>query len=317
MSQRLPRPLSRREQSPLRDLSPRRELSPRLELTVALLAGAAGAGLVFLGVRHGWARVHTTAPAPLPGSDVTVTGQDLVPAAGALALAGLASLAAVLATRGLARRLTGVLLALFGAGAAVTVLLQVTAAAAIGAASSNPGPVGSAGSGGAAGSVTAGGTGASHGGSTLPVAGFPAHVMMTGLPWRPLAAAGGVVLMAAGLLVAWRSQRWPVMSSRYDAPGTAHQASPAPPAAPVQPAASPARSASQALSASRAPAPGPGPGRSVTAVTPTPAPGPAPDSATIWESLSRGEDPTAGPDGPGTGNDAADGNPRGSLGVPG
>jgi uncharacterized membrane protein (TIGR02234 family) len=308
MSQRLPRQLSRRE------LFPRRELSPRLELTVALLAGAAGAGLVFLGVRHGWARVHTTAPAPLPGSDVTVTGQDLVPAAGALALAGLASLAAVLATRGLARRLTGMLLALFGAGASVTVLLQVTAAAAIGAAFSNPGPVGSAGSGGAAGSVTAGGTGAGSG-STLPVAGFPAHVVMTGLPWRPLAAAGGVVLMAAGLLVAWRSQRWPVMSSRYDAPGTAQPASPAPSAA------SPAQPASQAQGAKRAQrqaAPDPGAGRPVTpAPARAPGPSPAADSATIWESLSRGEDPTAGHDGPGTGNDAAEENPRGSLGVPG
>jgi uncharacterized membrane protein (TIGR02234 family) len=285
MSQRLPRGLSRRE------LSSRRALSPRLELTAALLAGAAGAGLVFLGVRHGWAQVHTTAPKPLPGSDVAVTGQDLVPAAGALALAGLASLAAVLATRGLARRLTGVLLALFGAGAAVTVLLRVTASAAIGAASSNPGPVGSAGSGGTAGSVTAGGTGTGSG-SALPVSGFPAHVVMTGLPWRPLAAAGGVVLVAAGLLVAWRGQRWPVMSSRYDAPGAAQPATPASQPTPTTP-----------TPTSRS--------------TATPQPTPAADSATIWESLSRGEDPTAEHDGPGTGNDAAEGNPRGSLGVPG
>jgi uncharacterized membrane protein (TIGR02234 family) len=296
MSQRLPRERSRRD----RALRP--ELSPRLELTAALLAGAAGAGLVFLGVRHGWAQVHTTAPAPLPGSDVTVTGQDLVPAAGALALAGLASLAAVLATRGLARRLTGVLLALFGAGAAVTVLLQVTAHAAIGAASSNPGPVGSAGAGGTAGSVTAGGTGTGSGGA-LPVSGFPAHVVMTGLPWRPLAAAGGVILVAAGLLVAWRGQRWPVMSSRYDAPGAAQPVSPARPASPARPV-SPAQSGAEPAS----------PAQSATS---TPQPTPAADSATIWESLSRGEDPTTGHDGPGPGNNAAEGNPRGSLGVPG
>ncbi|MEP7026888.1 MAG: Trp biosynthesis-associated membrane protein, partial [Actinomycetota bacterium] len=225
---------------------PLRELSPRLELTAVLAAGVVGAGLVFLGVRHGWAQVHTSAPRPLPGSDATVTGQDLVPAAGALALAGLAGLAAVLATRGLARRLTGLLLALLGATIAVTVLLQVTAAAAIRAASSNPGPAGSAGSGGTAGSVTAGGTGGS--GSASPVAGFPAHVVMTGLPWRPLAVVGAVVLAAAGVLVAWRAGRWPVMSARYDAPGPARAAAPAP---------------------SR-----------------------RPDTATIWESLSRGEDPT-------------------------
>jgi uncharacterized membrane protein (TIGR02234 family) len=280
MGQRLPRQLSRRE------------LSPRLELIVALLAGAAGAGLVFLGVRHGWARVHTAAPAPLPGSDVTVTGQDLVPAAGALGLAGLAGLAAVLATRGLARRLTGVLLALFGAGAAGTVLLRVTAAAAIGAASSNPGPAGSAGSGGTAGSVTAGGAGTGSG-SAPPVAGFPAHVVMTGLPWRPLAVAGGVILMAAGLLVAWRGRRWPVMSSRYDAPGSAQPAG-----------------AAQADAAARAQSPAPGAGRPSRT-------GPAADSAAIWESLSRGEDPTDGHDGPASGHDVAEGKPQGSLGVPG
>ena len=293
MRQRLPRQISRRQIS-RRQLSPRRELAPRLELTVALLAGAAGAGLVFLGVRHGWARVHTAAPAPLPGSNITVTGQDLVPAAGALALAGLASLAAVLATRGLARRLTGVLLALFGAGAAVTVLLRVTAAAAIGAASSNPGPVGSAGSGGTAGSVTAGGT-SSGSGSAPAVAGFPAHVVMTGLPWRPLAVAGGVILMAAGLLVAWRGRRWPVMSSRYDAPGAAQ-----------------ATDLAQKPGAARAQGPAPGPGAKRQA-----SPGAGADSATIWESLSRGEDPTDGNDGPAPRHDAAEGDPQGSLGVPG
>ena len=68
-----------------------RRLSPRWEYGLVLLAGAAGAGLVFLGVRQGWAHVHTSAPRPLPGSNVTVTGQDLAPAASALAIAGLAT----------------------------------------------------------------------------------------------------------------------------------------------------------------------------------------------------------------------------------
>jgi hypothetical protein len=30
--------------------------------------------------------------------------------------------------------------------------------------------------------------------------------------------AGGLLVIAAGLLVAWRGARWPVMSSRYDQP---------------------------------------------------------------------------------------------------
>src|SRR5262249_57276564 len=60
---------------------------PRRELLLVLLLGAAGAGLVLLAMRQGWARVETAAPRPLPASIVTVSGQALVPAASALALA--------------------------------------------------------------------------------------------------------------------------------------------------------------------------------------------------------------------------------------
>ena len=61
-----------------------RGLSPRREMMLTGLLGLVGAGLVFLAVRQGWAHVRTAAPRPLPGSDVRVTGQDLVPAAGAV-----------------------------------------------------------------------------------------------------------------------------------------------------------------------------------------------------------------------------------------
>ena len=84
-----------------------------------LLAGAAGAGLVVLAVRQAWAQAIFTPPRPLPAQDISVTGQQLVPLAGALALAALACLAAVIATRSMAqargRRAAGPL----GAGAAV------------------------------------------------------------------------------------------------------------------------------------------------------------------------------------------------------
>src|ERR1022692_2006699 len=96
-------------------------IAPRREMVLMLMLGVAGAGLVLLAGRQGWAHVRTAAPRPLPGSDIPVTGQDLVPAAAALAVAALASLAAVLATRGLARRLVGLVLAGFGAGLAVAV----------------------------------------------------------------------------------------------------------------------------------------------------------------------------------------------------
>jgi uncharacterized membrane protein (TIGR02234 family) len=224
-----------------------------------LLAGAAGAGLVFLSMRQGWARVHTSAPRPLPGSNVTVTGQDLAPAASALAIAGLATLAAVIATRGLARRLAGVLLLLLGAGSAASVLLPVSAATVIRAGASSSGLNGVAGSGTGAGSVTSGGSGA--GGGTAPIAGFLAHVTMTSGAWRSLAVAGAVLIAAAGLLTIMRSAPWPVMSSRYERPPR--------PAAPGEAAV---------------------PGRKLASAAATP---PADhSSAAIWESLSRGEDPT-------------------------
>src|SRR5207248_10268963 len=84
------------------------------EYALVLGVVAAGALLVLLSAHQGWARVVTAAPAPIPGSTVTVSGQAIVPLAGALAVASLASLAAVLATRGLPRRLVGVFLGASG-----------------------------------------------------------------------------------------------------------------------------------------------------------------------------------------------------------
>ena len=100
----------------------------RREYLLTLLAGAVGAAVVLLAARQGWARVVTIEPRPLPASRVAVSGQDLVPAAGALGLAALAGLAAVLATRGLARRIVGGLLAVFGVAIIASVSLPVTAA---------------------------------------------------------------------------------------------------------------------------------------------------------------------------------------------
>jgi uncharacterized membrane protein (TIGR02234 family) len=316
-----------------------RHLAPRREMVLVLLLGTLAVGLVFLAVRQGWAEVRTEAPRPLPGGDVTVTGQDLVPAAAALAIAALASLVAVLATRGPARRLVGLVLAGFGVGIGVTVSAGVTAAGAIAAA------VGSGGTPGTAGSVTAG---AVPNGSAPPIAGFASHVAVRSLPWQALALVGAVAVIAAGLLVTWRATRWPVMSSRFDPPERAGQraaarsAQSAPssqsarsaqssqsarsaqpgqpaqsarsaqparfaqsgqPASPAQPGqsaesarpAQPGQSAESARSAqpgqsaqpaesARSAQPGL-PARSALAVS---------DSASIWESLSRGEDPTEG-----------------------
>src|SRR5262249_12733587 len=124
--------------------------SQRRDLALTLLLGAVGAGLVFLATRQGWAQVRTVPPKPLPANVVAVTGAALIPFADALVVAGLASLAAVLATRGLLRRVTGGLLVALGiALGASAFTLSTSSAIAAADAGANPGSVG-------AGSVTQG-----------------------------------------------------------------------------------------------------------------------------------------------------------------
>ncbi len=223
---------------------PRPPAPPRAvrEYALVLGAAAAGSGLALLSVRQGWAHVVTAPPAPLPGSTVAVSGQDLVPVAGALAVASLAGVAAVIATRGLARRLVGVFLA--AAGALVVLLVSARVSTADVLASARGAAVSQAGS-ATAGGGPGGASSAVPGGGT-PGVGATAHVLMVSFPWRPLAVVGGLVVLAAGILVAWRGPRWPAMSSRYSRTGGGE-------------------------------------------------PQPVADSATLWESLSRGIDPTERP----------------------
>jgi uncharacterized membrane protein (TIGR02234 family) len=247
-------------------------LPPRRELAVILLLGVIGAGLVFLAMRQSWAQVRTAVPAPLPTSVVTDSGQDLVPYADALAIAVLASLAAVLATRGLARRVVGVLLAGLGVGIAAAVATGATAAAALTAAAGNIGPGTGAGAGTTAGSATEGGSTAT---SAVPeVAGFHARAVLTAAPWQAMAIVGAVAVVAAGALVIGRAGRLPVMSSRYDSPA-----------------------GGAATAATRPSAAGPDERGSdehdPDGVRPDGAELSHGDSASMWESLSRGEDPTS------------------------
>jgi uncharacterized membrane protein (TIGR02234 family) len=209
------------------------------EYGFALLAGAVGAGVILLAVREQWAQAVFTQPNPLPPQVIDVSGNDLVPLAGALALAALAGLAAVIATKGVLRRASGVLLALFGAGAGAAVMASVSAATVVSVAASKVASPEAAAVSGAAGSTTSG--------------------SMTGTPWHVAVILGALLIFAAGLATALRGPDWPVMSARYDAPGG-----------------NDARGGAA------------GPGQAL-------------DSATMWESLNGGEDPTedlaAGPAG--------------------
>jgi uncharacterized membrane protein (TIGR02234 family) len=224
--------------------------TPRREMTMLIILGAAGAGLALLATRQAWAYVQTAAPKPLPAGVTAESGQALAPAAGALAVAALASLAAVLATRRALRRIAGIVLAGFGAGIAAAVSAGISPADVLAAAS------GTAASQAGNGASTTGGTAGTSG---APLQGFPSHVVFASFPWRPVAVVGAVAVIAAGALVTWRANRLPVMSGRYERP---------------------ARAVPGAAPGGRENADRTGPAEPVS-------------SAALWESLSRGEDPTS------------------------
>ncbi len=233
----------------------------RREYGAALLAGAVGAGLILLAVRQRWAQAVFTPPRPLSPQVVGVSGADLVPLAGALAVAALAGLAAVIATRGVLRRVSGVLLAVFGAGAGAAVTASVTAASVLSVAAGHVASPESAAVSGAAGSTTGG----SAGGAAVVVSGAAGHAIMSGTPWRVAVLAGALLVFLAGLATVAHGSRWPVMSARYELARRQRGA----PAARARPG----------------------------------------DSASMWESLSGGEDPTDGAEG----GDPPEGRDRASV----
>jgi uncharacterized membrane protein (TIGR02234 family) len=239
----VPLPVSREvtdTQAPAAESRPALPADSRREYGVVLALGAVGAVLILLALREVWAHAIYTPPHPIPAQDYAVTGQSLIPLASALAVAALACLAAVIATRGLARRVVGVLLAVIGGYAAVTVTAAVTASAVLATAQSANAAI-TSGTGGN--STTSGGTAGAPAG--ILVSGAYGHAVMTGLAWHVVAAAGALAIVLAGLATLYRGPAWPVMSARFERPDR--------------------RSAARAA-----------------------------DSATMWESLSRDVDPTAG-----------------------
>jgi hypothetical protein len=134
--------------------------------------------------------------------------------------------------------------------------------------------------GASAGSTTGGG---GTGGSAAPLSGFPAHVVFVSFPWRALAVAGAVAIIAAGALVTWRAQRLPVMSARFDRPagaGREHGAGEEH-GARQEHGAHQEHGADREHGGHRDEGGGRGDG------------GRRADSADLWEALSRGEDPTS------------------------
>jgi uncharacterized membrane protein (TIGR02234 family) len=193
----------------------------RREFTLALVLSAVGAGLILLALRQVWAHAVYTPPRPFPVQDLAVSGHKLVPLASALAIAALACLAAVIATRGILRRAVGVLLAVIGVGAAMTAAAAVTSGAVLSAAVSADPTAGSF-----SGSTTSGTTAGNSAYSGTLAGNMPGHAVITGLPWHVAAVAGALAIVLAGLATAWRGARWPAMSARFDRPG--HRGRPGP-----------------------------------------------------------------------------------------
>lgn len=170
-------------------------------LALALLAGAAGAALALLASGRTWAE----GSAVLAQGELsrTVTGADVTGVPGALAVVGLAALVAVFAVRRVGRIAVAALLALSGVGIAVaavrgnsdTSALREKAATAVGLTGTDV-----------------------H------------HVTHTGWPW--VAAAGGLLLLIAGLLALVYGRHWPAMSGKYERTpggGRGPRRAPAPP----------------------------------------------------------------------------------------
>jgi uncharacterized membrane protein (TIGR02234 family) len=166
----------------------RRHIAFGLALLLDVL-GAAGALLV--ATRH-WQTISTPRPAPLHEDVLQVGGRSVDAAPTALALVALAGVVAVLATRGVARRVVGAVLA--AAGAAL-VWRAVASAGALGTAQARA-------------LVTS-----RH--STVDPSGVVPRVVVHGV-WPALTGCCGVLVLLAGVLIAWRGHRWRAMSARYE-----------------------------------------------------------------------------------------------------
>jgi uncharacterized membrane protein (TIGR02234 family) len=166
---------------------------------LALLLELVGAGGALLVSTRTWQTIATPRPAPLHDDVLRVSGRTLDAAPTALALVALTGVVAVLATRGIVRRLVGVVLALTGIG------LFWRAIASSGAVSTRRART----------------LVADHH-ATVNVDAVAPHIAASG-SWPVLTLLCGVLVLASGASIAWRGHRWQVMSARYEAPSDPEQ----------------------------------------------------------------------------------------------
>ncbi|WNF26529.1 TIGR02234 family membrane protein [Streptomyces sp. C11-1] len=161
----------------------------RRSLAAGLLLGAAGATVVLLASGQTWAEGQAaTGGGALP---LTADGRDVTGVPAALAVVGLAALVAVFAVRGAGRRIVAALLALSGLGAAVSAWAGAGDSSALDEEAART-------TGDAAATVHA----------------------LSHTAWPYVTAAGGLLILLAGLLALRYGGRWPAMSAKYERDGT-------------------------------------------------------------------------------------------------
>jgi uncharacterized membrane protein (TIGR02234 family) len=179
--------------------------SDRREVAAVVLATAVGGGVGVLATARAWSTVVVTRLPPLGPVRHDVTGRTLQPGVTGLAVVALAGVLAVLATRGVTRRVIGAVLTLAGAG---MVWWSLTGLSAVSATRGRQL---------VADARTAAGLGTA---SATNVTVHPA--------WVLLAALGGLLVAAGGVTTAARGGRWRAMSARYESPVATTSVAPGP-----------------------------------------------------------------------------------------
>lgn len=173
-------------------------MSARRGLATAVLLCLVGASLVLVAAGRSWVTVEVAVGPLVEARTETRTGTDVVPGLSALGLLGLAGVVALAATRRTGRTLVGLVLLATGVGVVVAALTA---------------------------DITT---------ISEPVAGETDVRFESNSVWASIAALGGLLVGAAGLLTVVRGRSWPALGQRYEAPAATAPTAPAPePAGPL------------------------------------------------------------------------------------